>query len=313
MSHILVISGHPDLSQSHTNQTILSRLGQARSDVSVRDLATLYPDSRIDVAAEQAALLATEVVVLQFPFYWYSVPGILKQWMDSVLTYGFAYGSTGDKLKGKKLIVSTTVGGPEESYRPEGYNQYTIDQLLMPLHQTATLAQMDWQTPAVSHGMVYIPGVYNTQELVESRANAHADALLAQLEALSPAEHAPIRALAADWFARMDALPESGAEFLAMLSEQLVIEVPEGRFEGHAGFTTWYQNLRAQFQPGCQHRLGKLMIEPVGDNRAELLFTVALSAQTLSGEPVEVEAREHWTLELDEGQVRIRHYRVTLD
>ena len=130
MSNILVISGHPDLSQSYTNNVILDQLKQARGDIRVHDLASLYPDSKVDVAAEQAALLEAEVIVLQFPFYWYSVPGIMKQWMDDVMTYGFAYGSTGDKLKGKKLIVSTTIGGPEASYQHDGFNEYTVDELL---------------------------------------------------------------------------------------------------------------------------------------------------------------------------------------
>jgi glutathione-regulated potassium-efflux system ancillary protein KefG len=47
------------------------------------------------------ALVEADTVALQFPFHWYSVPGILKEWIDRVLSYSFAYGSTGTKLHGK--------------------------------------------------------------------------------------------------------------------------------------------------------------------------------------------------------------------
>jgi len=48
-------------------------------------------------------LLEHDRIVLQFPMYWYSMPPLLKKWLDDVLTYNFAYGSKGDKLKGKDL------------------------------------------------------------------------------------------------------------------------------------------------------------------------------------------------------------------
>ena len=59
----------------------------------------LYPDFKIDVAEEQKHLAAADRIILQFPFYWYSTPALLKQWQDDVLTYGWAFGST--------MVVST--------------------------------------------------------------------------------------------------------------------------------------------------------------------------------------------------------------
>ncbi len=178
MNKTLVIVGHPDLSSgSIANRIIVDRLASI-DDVEVRDLQTLYPDFKIDVEAEQAALLEADTIVFQFPFYWYSVPGILKEWLDQVFTYGFAYGSTGTKLHGKRLIVSTTVGGPEESYGRGSFNTYSIDELLVPLKQTAILAGMSFQTPVVTHSMVYIPNKYNVKEEVEGRARDHAERLI---------------------------------------------------------------------------------------------------------------------------------------
>jgi glutathione-regulated potassium-efflux system ancillary protein KefG len=173
----LVVLAHPSLNEkSLANRIIVERI-RPLAGVTVKDLYKECPSFTFDVEAEQGALLAAGSIVFQFPLYWYSVPGMLKEWLDQVFTYGFAYGSTGDKLKGKQFLVSTTVGGPEDAYREGGYNNYTIDELLKPLRQTANLSGMRYQTPIVSHNMIYIPGVYNKKEEVEQRARDHAERL----------------------------------------------------------------------------------------------------------------------------------------
>ena len=185
MSNILVISGHPDLDQSNTNTVILEQLTRSLDHVSLRRLDTLYPDYRIDIAAEQQALLDANIIVLQFPFYWYSVPALLKKWIDDVFAYDFAYGSRGDKLKGKDFMLSFTIGGPKESYQPLGYNHFSIEQLLRPLEQTAYLAGMTYHPPTYTHSMVFIPGVYNTLEGVQTLAQDHAQQLIQRISEIS--------------------------------------------------------------------------------------------------------------------------------
>jgi len=173
----LVVLAHPSLSErSIANRLIVDRM-RSIPGVTVRDLYQECPSFRFTVEAEQEALLRAESVIFQYPFYWYSVPGILKEWMDQVLTYGFAYGSTGDKLRGKDFLVSTTIGGPAESYCAGGYNNFTIAELLKPLRQMANLTGMRFRKPIVSHGMIFIPDVYNTREAVEERAREHAERL----------------------------------------------------------------------------------------------------------------------------------------
>lgn len=163
MSRVLVISGHPNLSESNTNKIIVESLRSHIDNIEVRQLDDLYPHYDIDVPREQQALIEADIVILQFPFYWYSVPALLKKWIDDVFCYDFAYGSRGDKLHGKDVILSFTIGGPKESYNPLGYNHFPIEQLLQPLQQTAYLSGMNFHAPIYSHGMVYIPGVYNEQ------------------------------------------------------------------------------------------------------------------------------------------------------
>ena len=179
----LVILSHPNFANSVANKTIVNEL-EKHSHITIRHLDNIYSGYQIDVVAEQAALLEANNIVLQFPLYWYSVPASLKNWLDQVLGFGFAYGPEGDKLKGKNIIISTTVGGPQESYTPLGYNHFPIAELLKPLEQTAYLAQLKWHTPIATHRCVYIPDVYNVKEEVEERATNHVKQLLQKLKEL---------------------------------------------------------------------------------------------------------------------------------
>lgn len=112
MKNILVVSGHPNPSASLANKTILESLRTAFPQAQFRELASLVKEGRFDPVPEQEALEKADVIVLQFPFNWYSVPGLLKTWIDEVLLHGFAYGS-GAKLSGKTVLLSITAGAPE--------------------------------------------------------------------------------------------------------------------------------------------------------------------------------------------------------
>lgn len=184
MGKILVISGHPNLAGSYTNKAILAALESSGLDLTIRRLDALYCDFNVDVAAEQKALLDADTIVLQFPFYWYSVPALLKNWIDQVFGFNFAYGPEGDKLKGKNFVLSFTIGGPKEAYQPLGYNHFPIEELIKPLQQTAYLAQVTYLPPIYSHAMIYIPGVYNTEAEVVGRAKEHAERLIHNLSGL---------------------------------------------------------------------------------------------------------------------------------
>ncbi len=133
-------------------QSALLAAARSVDDVTVHDLYNAYPDFDIDVAHEQALLLAHDVIVLQHPFYWYSTPAIVKQWEDLVLEHGWAYGRTGTQLHGKAMWSVISTGGHEHAYTAEGRNRYTIGQLLAPIEQTARLCGMSWMTPFVVHG-----------------------------------------------------------------------------------------------------------------------------------------------------------------
>ena len=153
MAKILVIAAHPQLDHSRATRSLMNaaaRLDPAR--VQVRDLYALYPDYFIDVATEQAQLLQAQLVVWLHPVQWYAMPALLKLWLDEVFAFGWAYGPGGRALAGKDLWLAASTGGPQESYRPDGYNRYFFDAFLHPCEQTAALCCMRWLPPLVLHG-----------------------------------------------------------------------------------------------------------------------------------------------------------------
>lgn len=309
MSHIVVISGHPELAKSNTNSLILDRIGNHFDSIDVRRLDSLYPDYRIDVEAEQQALLNADVVVLQFPFFWYSMPALLKKWLDDVFSYNFAYGSKGDKLKGKQLLLSFTIGGPAESYDPLGYNHFAIEQFMFPFQQTAYLSGMIYNKPIYSHGMVYIPGVYNTLEAVQANAQSHAQRLIAAVEQLIGSDEPALKQFAQDWFAVMDQLPENNLWLTDHVAEQALFVTPDGEFVGPQGFNDWYQVLRSVFKPGGDHNIEQLQINR-NDLGYQLDLRIRLQAETHSGKQLNMLVNEQWQLQLRGGKPQILRYAV---
>lgn len=101
---VLVLFAHPSQRRSEVNMPLF-KAAKLVEGVTAVDLYGEYPDYHIDIDREQKRLLEHDVVVFQYPLYWYSTPSILKEWQDLVLEYGFAYGSSGTALHGKYLCV----------------------------------------------------------------------------------------------------------------------------------------------------------------------------------------------------------------
>lgn len=106
-----------------------------------------------DIAREQDKLRWADAVILQFPLWWFSMPAIMKGWVDRVYACGFAYGvgehsdaHWGDRygegeMAGKRAMLVVSVGGWAPHYGPRGVNG-PIDQLLFP----------------IQHGVLFYPG-----------------------------------------------------------------------------------------------------------------------------------------------------------
>jgi NAD(P)H dehydrogenase (quinone) len=91
-----------------------------------------------DILAEQAKLERADGVVLQFPIWWFSMPAIMRGWVDRVMTMGWAYGGSHgiyDKagLRGRRAMLSVTTGGPESMWTDTGVNG-RMEDILYPIN-----------------------------------------------------------------------------------------------------------------------------------------------------------------------------------
>jgi len=153
---LIVYYAHPGHKYSHVNR-FMARAAEGVENITYVDLYREYPRFDIDANVEQRRLQEHDVILFQFPLFWYSTPSIIKEWQDLVLEHGFAYGSNGNELEGKRLMLAVTAAAPEEAYRHEGFQHYPIRTFLTPLEQTASLCKMRFPAPYVLYSSLGAP------------------------------------------------------------------------------------------------------------------------------------------------------------
>ena len=144
--HALIVTAHPE-PQSFTH-SIAAQIGQGVSQsgpgnsFEIADLAAEGFDPRFteadlavhrkqaappaDVAAEQARIGRADALVLVYPVYWWSMPGLLKGWIDRVFANGWAYDESPETKLAKKLqhlrVHLVGLGGADtRTYARHGY------------------------------------------------------------------------------------------------------------------------------------------------------------------------------------------------
>ncbi|MDN3679127.1 NAD(P)H-dependent oxidoreductase [Vibrio tapetis subsp. quintayensis] len=150
-NRVLVLFAHPSQHRSEVNQPLFDAAMVAKG-VTAIDLYAEYPTFNVNIEREQQRLRDHDVVIFQFPLFWYSTPAILKEWQDLVLEYGFAYGNEGTALYGKTFFCALSAGGKQDAYQTDGYNHFTIRELLHPLEQMASLTGMRYLAPFTLFG-----------------------------------------------------------------------------------------------------------------------------------------------------------------
>ncbi len=150
----------------------------------------------VDIAGEQDKLRWADTLILQFPLWWFSMPAILKGWIDRVYACGFAYGvgehsdsHWGDRygegrMQGKRAMLVVTAGGWESHYAARGING-PMDDLLFPIH----------------HGILHYPGfevlppfvVYRSGRIDAERFAALSEQLGRRLDDLQRTAPIPFR------------------------------------------------------------------------------------------------------------------------
>ncbi|MCX6137859.1 MAG: NAD(P)H-dependent oxidoreductase [Ignavibacteriales bacterium] len=91
-----------------------------------------------EIETEIAKIEWCDLMIWQFPLWWFGLPAVLKGWVDRVFAMGRAYG--GGKVYGtgvfreKRAMLSLTTGGPEQSYVKGGFNG-DMNGILRPIHR----------------------------------------------------------------------------------------------------------------------------------------------------------------------------------
>ena len=150
-NNILILFAHPALQKSRVNKQLITYVRDIEG-VTFHDLYEEYPDFHIHVAREQKLLVENNIIVFHHPLFWFSVPALLKEWMDLVLEHMWAYGRKGRALKGKKLLSVISTGGRESLFREQGYNRHTMAEFLIPIRRSAYVCGMEYLPPFVVHG-----------------------------------------------------------------------------------------------------------------------------------------------------------------
>jgi putative NADPH-quinone reductase len=146
MKRALVLFAHPRPDRSEVN-VLLADTARQVDGVTVVDLYGDYPTFEIDVDREQQRLLGNDIIIFQHPVYWYSSPALLKEWLDLVLEYGFAYGAEGRALEGKALLNAATCGARREVYSRDGGYGHELREFFAPFEQTTRLCRMRYLPP----------------------------------------------------------------------------------------------------------------------------------------------------------------------
>lgn len=173
-NRILILFAHPAFQKSRVNRRMIRQVSGLQ-DVHIHDLYEAYPEFDIDVSNEQELMDGSDLIVFQYPFFWFSTPAIIKEWLDLVLEHGWAYGSKGKALQGKTVMLAITTGGRESAYGNQGLNRYSMREFLRPLEQTARLCGMHFLPPFIVHG---------THQMTDDTIEQHAADYLHTIKAL---------------------------------------------------------------------------------------------------------------------------------
>ena len=183
MKNVLIVSGHRDSeNDSVANKQIIKDLTELLPDAEVSILDRLYPDYEIDVKSEQKKLEKADIIVLQFPLFWYGMPSIMNKWMEDTFEHGWSHGSTGDKLQGKKLIAA---GAPEEAYQKDGIMGYEIEEYLPPIKSMCGLCGMEFIDYIFTGGVSFeLRTNADEVEKIKEKAKNHATRVVSIIESI---------------------------------------------------------------------------------------------------------------------------------
>ena len=142
---ILVLYAHPRPSRSVVNRR-LKRVAEGITGVTVVDLYAEYPTHHIDVRREQARVEEADAIIFQHPVYWFSAPSLVKEWVDRVVTYGWALGER-EALKGKIYLHAVSTAASHGVFAREVTGRAALRAQFHPFEAMAGLCGMRYLPP----------------------------------------------------------------------------------------------------------------------------------------------------------------------
>ena len=120
--------------------------------------ATEHQGFAPEIEEEIRRLEWCDLMIWQFPLWWFGLPAVLKGWVDRVFAMGRAYGGGRVYEKGvfagKRAMLSLTTGGPEASFRSDGFNGDILG-VLRPVHRgILRFTGFDVLAPLIVYGPV---------------------------------------------------------------------------------------------------------------------------------------------------------------
>lgn len=141
MKKTLVIFAHPYFEYSTSNVELI-KIYDGVEDLVFKDLYEEYPDFHIQAFKERKRIRDYERLVFHFPLIWFSVPPLLKLWIDEVFDMTWTM-EKNHPLQNKDAVIIVTVGGKAENYTQEGMYETTIEELLKSLTLSLKVNQIE--------------------------------------------------------------------------------------------------------------------------------------------------------------------------
>lgn len=196
------VAGPADMS-SRANPAVFN-LGLEQANAAQKGLFSPGLQREID------RVLAADLLVLQFPLWWYSVPAILKGWIDRVFAFGALYGPgrTWDSgvMRGRRAMLAFTTSAPAASFLPDGRNG-DMERILWPLHAGVFgVCGYDVLPPFIAHAVAFIDTAARENILDDYRRR------LSHIEAEEPLFFHPAADYGTDRRLRPDVEPRTPAQ-----------------------------------------------------------------------------------------------------
>ena len=150
---ILLVLSHTDYENSFANKEIVNKLMTLIPNIELDHVDKIFSDSNIDIKKEQDKLVKSDIIIFQFPLFWYNAPSSLRKWIEVVFQHGFSHGAKGKSLNGKKLLISLTTGAPEQSYKEE---KDSIENLMHGMECLCRLCGMKYLGVVYTFGVSYL-------------------------------------------------------------------------------------------------------------------------------------------------------------